>query len=82
MVAKGKAWGKRKKAGISSCEALYIEWINEKVLLYSTENYDYPMINHNGKNRDTSFSRQEPAVCPFAWQSDKAILFCFIQKKH
>ena len=28
----------------------YMEWINNKVLLYSTENYiQYPMINHNGK---------------------------------
>ena len=25
-------------------------WINNKVLLYSTENYiQYPMANHNGK---------------------------------
>ena len=28
----------------------YIEWINNKVLLYSTGNYiQYPVINHNGK---------------------------------
>ena len=27
-----------------------IEWINSKVLLYSTDNYtQYPMIDHNGK---------------------------------
>ena len=27
-----------------------MEWINNKVLLYSIENYiQYPMINHNGK---------------------------------
>ena len=36
--------------GISSCKRLYIEWINNKVLLYSTGNYiQYPVINHNGK---------------------------------
>ena len=35
---------------VSGCKLLYIEWINNKVLLYSTENYiQYPVINHNGK---------------------------------
>ena len=32
-------------------QLLYIEWIKNKVLLYSTENYvQYPMIKHNGNN--------------------------------
>ena len=32
------------------CKLLYIDWINNKFLLYSTENYiQYPMINHKGK---------------------------------
>ena len=36
------------------CVYIYIErereWINNKVLLYSTENdIQYPVINHNGK---------------------------------
>ena len=32
------------------CKFLCLEWINNKVLLYSIENYiQYPMINHNGK---------------------------------
>ena len=36
--------------GVSRCKLLYIEWINNKVLLYSTGSYiQYPMINHNGK---------------------------------
>ena len=36
--------------GISRCKLLYIEWINNKVLLYSMGNYSqYPVINHNGK---------------------------------
>ena len=36
--------------GISRCKLLYIKWINNKVLLYSTEDYiQYPVINHNGK---------------------------------
>ena len=36
--------------GVSRCKLLYIEWINNKVLLYSTGNYiQYPMIRHSGK---------------------------------
>ena len=32
------------------CKLLYIEWISNKVLLYSTRNcIQYPRINHNGK---------------------------------
>ena len=38
------------EVGVSRCKLLYIEWINNKILLYSTDNYiQYPMINHNGK---------------------------------
>ena len=36
--------------GVSRCKLLYIEWINNKVPLYSIGNYiQYSMINHNGK---------------------------------
>ena len=36
--------------GISRCILFYKEWINNKVLLYSTGNYIlYPIINYNGK---------------------------------
>ena len=36
--------------GINRCKLLYGEWINNKVLLYSTGNYiQYPVINHKGK---------------------------------
>ena len=36
--------------GISRCKLVYLGWINNKVLLYSTGNYiQYPLINHNGK---------------------------------
>ena len=36
--------------GLSRCKLLYTEWINNKVLLYSTGNYSqYPVVNHNGK---------------------------------
>ena len=42
----GKDW----EFGISRCKLLYIQWINNKVLLYSTRNYiQYPIISHNRK---------------------------------
>ena len=35
---------------VSRCKLLYIEWINNKVLPHSTEDYiQYPMINYSGK---------------------------------
>ena len=37
--------------GNSRCKLLHIEWVNNKVLLYSTWSYiQYPEINHNGKD--------------------------------
>ena len=42
--------------GVSRCELSYIEWINNKVLLYSTGNYiQYPVINHNGKEYEKEY---------------------------
>ena len=52
VVAKGKGvgGGMEWEVGFGRCKLLYIEWIKNKVLLYSTGNYiQYPMINHNGK---------------------------------
>ena len=52
MVAKGEGvgGGKNWEVGVSRRKLLYIGWITNKVLLYSTRNYiQYPMINHNGK---------------------------------
>ena len=54
VIAKGEGvgGGMEWEVGVSRGKLLYmlIEWINNKVLLYSTENYiQYPMINHNGK---------------------------------
>ena len=47
---KGHRGGMEWEFGLSRCKLLYIEWINSKVLLYSTGNYtQYPVINHNGK---------------------------------
>ena len=46
----GDEEGMEWEAGVSRCKLLYIERINNKVLLQSTEDYIlYPMINHNEK---------------------------------
>ena len=38
------------ESGAGRCKLLHLEWINNKVLLYSTGNYiQYPVINHDGK---------------------------------
>ena len=52
VVAKGQGVGEGMEweVEVSRRKLLHIEWINNKVLLYSAENYiHYPMINHNGK---------------------------------
>ena len=51
MIAKKKGVGGMDwEFKISRCKLLYIGWINNKVLLFSTRNYiQYPMITHNGK---------------------------------
>ena len=50
MVAEGEEGGMGWEFGISRCKLLYTEWINNKVLLYSTGNYiQRPVISHNGK---------------------------------
>ena len=44
VVAKGEG------VGVSRCKLLYVEWINNKVLLYSTGSYiQYPMIKDSRK---------------------------------
>ena len=46
----GGGEGMEGEFGVSICKLLHTEWINKKVLLYSTGNYvQYPVINHNGK---------------------------------
>ena len=38
------------ECGINKCKLLHLEWINNKVLLYSTGNYvPSPRIEHDGK---------------------------------
>ena len=53
MVSKGEGvgGGMEWEVGVSRCELLHLEEINNKILLYGTENYiQCPMINHNWKN--------------------------------
>ena len=39
------------KFGISRCKLLYVEWMNNKDLLHSTQNYSqYPVLNIMEKN--------------------------------
>ena len=48
----GWAGGRRMnwEFGVGRCKPLHLEWVNDKVLLYSTGNYiQSPGINHNGK---------------------------------
>ena len=66
MVAKGEGGGGGKgwEFGISRFKLLYIGWINNKVLLYSTGNYiQYPMLNHNGKNMKKNICLTESLCC-------------------
>ena len=46
-----RGWGREGFGlGISKYKLVYIGWINNKVLLYSTGNYiQYPVINQNRK---------------------------------
>ena len=55
VVAKGEGvgGGMEWEAGVSRCKLLHIEWINNKVPLYSTESYiQYSTINHNRKEKE------------------------------
>ena len=43
---RGMAW----VYGVGRCKLSHLKWINNKVLMYITENYiQYLVINHNGK---------------------------------
>ena len=42
--------GLERETVVSRWKLVYMEWLNNKVLLYSTENYvQYSVINQNGK---------------------------------
>ena len=66
MVAKGDGSGRGRdwELGISRYKLVYIEWINNKVLLYSTRNYvQYPVINHDGKEYEKECVCVRACVC-------------------
>ena len=55
MAAKGEGvgGGMEWEVGVSRCKLLYIGWINNRVLLYSTGNYiQYLVITYNGKESE------------------------------
>ena len=47
------------EVGVSRCELLYREWINNKVLLYSTGNYIPYSINQSGKE----YKKKNVSIC-------------------
>ena len=52
MVAKGEELegGRQWEVGVSRCKLSHTEWINNRALLWSAENYiQYSMINHMEK---------------------------------
>ena len=51
VVTKGEGGGKGMEweFGVSKCQLLYTEQISKKILLYTGNYIQYPMINHNGK---------------------------------
>ena len=58
MVPKGRGGDGRinYEFGIKRYTLLYVKWINNKVLLYSTGNYiQYPVINQNGKEYEKAY---------------------------
>ena len=66
MVAKGEGVGGRMewKVGVSRCKLLYTEWIKNKVLLYSTENYiQYLGITYNGKESEKEYIYMYMYIC-------------------
>ena len=58
MAAKREGgWGEMLwESGIHRCKPLYIGWINNEVLLYSTGNYiQYAVIIHNRKKYEKGY---------------------------
>ena len=58
-------WGEKDwEFGISRCKLSYIEWLNNKVLQYSTESYiQYPVMDHNGKEYEKNVCITESLCC-------------------
>lgn len=57
----GIGWeGKKWEFGTSKGKLLYIEWVDNKVLLYSTQetSIQYPVVTHNGKDCEKNMKKQ------------------------
>ena len=80
--AGGSRGGKEWEFGISRCKLLYVEWINNKVLLYSTRNYiQYPVINHSGKEYEKEYiyvQLNQFAIQQKLIQHCKSIIYIFL----
>ena len=60
----GDGGGMDWELGISRCKLVYIGWIKNKVLLYSTGNYtQHPGINNNGKGYKKEYICITESVC-------------------
>ena len=56
MVAEGVGEGWSGSLGLADANYEIIEWINNKVLLYSPGNcIQYPVINHDGKEYEKEY---------------------------
>ena len=59
-------WRKDRAEGwdLADISFFYIEWINNKVLLYSIVDYIlYPVINHNGKEYEKEHTCVTESLC-------------------
>ena len=64
LPRKGSRGGKEWEFGISRGKLLYIGWINNKILLYSTgNNIQYPVTNRNGKEYEKNICITESLSC-------------------
>ena len=54
------------RLGLADVSFLYVGWINNKVLRYSTGNYQYPLINHNGKEYEKEYICITESLCCIA----------------
>ena len=63
----GRRGGMDWEFGISKCKLLYIEWITNKVLLYSTGSHiQYPIISHNGKEYEKEYTHTHTHIYIYA----------------